>query len=209
MTKPKPLADHYIVVLKLPKSNAESLKQIKLIYGGLSDIKKFPVWVTTSVTMVDFKTDLDEYDKAELGAGQNPPTFTIEQRNILREKVLTNLEFCRLGVQALVRATPAKAADIAASACMALKGNPTSSKRKNIAKRNKDLSGWIIIGDGTGFTDWRRSTDEENWEPMPPTRKCKKSIDNLKRGENCYIQSRAVLINEEYGSWGPSIKIEN
>lgn len=64
-----------------------------------------------------------------------------------------------------------------------------------------------LIAEGSGPHEWRKSTDEKEWTPLPASRTSKTTAKDLKSGELYSFQNRMMLTNDEKTEWSQSVKI--
>ncbi|HEX7414431.1 MAG TPA: hypothetical protein VF411_10355 [Bacteroidia bacterium] len=123
---------HFLVVLKMPEPEDAYINKTKGIFKATTDTTKFPVFPTgdPALNPRQFNINIQALDDAQSNLTTKPPLGTAKQRNDAKTVVHDNLESVRLGVQALVNASPKNAYTIAAKAGMEIKVITTHAPEK-------------------------------------------------------------------------------
>ncbi|HEX7414519.1 MAG TPA: hypothetical protein VF411_10795 [Bacteroidia bacterium] len=203
---------HFLVVLKMPKTEDAYINKSKGVFKATTDTTKFTVFPTgdPALNPRQFNINIQALDDAQSNLTTKPPLGTAKQRNDAKTVVHDNLESVRLGVQALVNASPKNAYTIAAKAGMEIKVITTHVPKGGSAKKGTVANTWDLIGEGAGHHDWRISADAgKNWTFLPSSGTKKTTTPVLARGVDYLVQSRQVLTKGKFSDWSASIELNN
>ena len=193
-----------IVVLNFPNVISNFIVYAKAIVMAMEGNPRF---AALAVKVAKLKSDTAALDAIETALHTNPPGQTVEARNAALELVKDDLRSLRNEVQNIADADPDNALEIIASAGMSVKGVPTHGKQKNSAVDGVDEGSVDLTAEGAGAHEWRVSTDDLSWTPLPASLTSKTTVTDLTPGTVYSFQNRRMLTNNGKSEWSQSVKI--
>lgn len=194
----------FIVTLKLPKSVANLLINVKAIYGALFTN---PLFASFLAKTTELGVGIVALEEAEVGFKSRPQTRTIEERDTALDKVKADLRSVRNEVQEIANKDPRNAMAIIAAALMFGYERTARGKQQNTVK-DGILSGSVFLtAEGAGPHAWRMSVDGITWIDQDPTLKSTVTLSNLKIGTVHYFQNHMILPNDQVSEWSQSVSI--
>lgn len=166
-----------------------------------------PIFKASAEKVAKLSTDINTLLDAETGCSTNPPTATIESRNVALELVKADLRALRIEVQVMADADPENAAAIITAAGMSLKKLNPHGKQQNGAQDGAEEGSVDLRGEGPGPHEWRMSEDGNNWRLIPASRTSKTNVSGLTSGLVYSFQNRQLLTNDQKSEWSQSVKI--
>jgi hypothetical protein len=202
-TKIKTIIRHILAVLNFPAKISYFLLYAKSIYKAMNGN---PLFTSVSTQVTALNTDITLLDTLETAA-KSRTVGTVDARNAQVEVVKNDLRLMRNLVQALADATPAKAEQIITSAGMTVKKTGQHGRHTNLAVNYTEPGTVLLTGEGTGPHEWRMSTDEINWTPLPASRSSKTIVSGLTPNTKYYFQNRQILTKGLKSEWSPVFSI--
>jgi len=203
-TKPKTLAKRITVALNFPSKVIELILFAKAVFKAMSGNAYFP-GSAAKVTVLN--VDITALDAAQTGCSTTPPTVSVDARNVALEVVKNDLRALRNDVQTIADANPTKAQAIITSASMGIKKARVHNKQQNTAKNGVEDGSVDLTAEGKGAHEWRMSTDNVTWTPLPASITSKTQVSNLTSNSDYYFQNRQMLPNDVKTEWSQSVKI--
>jgi len=200
----KTLVKQAIVALNFPTAISPFIMFAKAICQAMLNN---PIFKASAEKVAKLNTDINTFLEVATGCATNPPTATIESRNVALEQVKADLRSLRIDVQILADADPENAAAIITAAGMSLKKLNPHGKQHNSAENGIEEGSVDLTGEGTGPHEWRISEDGTNWKLIPASRTSKTNVSGLTSGLIYLFQNRQLLANDQKSEWSQSVKI--
>ena len=190
-------------VLKPSATEGEYITNARGVYTSILGLagSTFPP-TSLSVTMIQFKADIDDLDAKEAGLHTKPPTHTAAERNAAKKVVGANQTLLLADVQKIARRTPANAITIIESADFAVKRE--SAKIKSPGAKNTKISGTVLItAPEHGFHEWAQlAADGITWITLRATTSAKKTVSGLTPRQLLTFKSAPILPDKDgEGAW--------
>ena len=190
-------------VLKPSATESEYITNARGVYTSILGLagSTFPP-TSLSVTMIQFKVDIDDLDAKEAGLHTKPPTHTVAERNAAKKVVGADQILLLADVQKIARRTPANAIAIIESAGFAVKRETT--KTKKTGPKNTKISGTVVITAAEpGFHEWAQlAADGITWITLRATTSAKKTVSGLTPRQLLTFKSAPILPDKDgEGAW--------
>lgn len=186
-------------VLKPSKTEGEYISNARGVQTSISGLSgsTFPPAVL-SVTMAQFKADIDDLDTKEAGLHTKPPTHTAAERNAAKAVVAADQTLLLADVQKIARKTPANAITIVESVGFAVKRDSPRTKSTG-PKNKKGVSGTVIITAAEPkHHEWAQlAADGVTWIYLRATAGAKKTVSGLTVGHLVTFKSAPILADKD------------
>ncbi len=200
----KTLVKQAIVALNFPTAISPFIVFAKAICQAMLNN---PLFKASAEKVTKLSTDITALLDVETGCATNPPTATIESRNVAHELVKADLRALRIEVQVMADGDPENAAAIITAAGMSIKKLNPHGKQQNSAHDGAEEGSVDLTGEGAGPHEWRMSEDGTNWRLIPASRTSKTKVSGLTSGWAYFFQNRQLLTNDLKSEWSQSVKI--
>jgi len=190
--------------LNYPKSNGDFIIFAQKIAVSMTNNPYFEASAPLVTRLIAHTKKLDDL---ETECAANPLTTKTKARNAARLTVENDLRALRLDVQKVANDDLFNAATIITSAGMSVKNYAIHGKQQNTAEDGVEEGTVDLTAEGAGPHEWRKSTDEKEWTPLPASRTSKTTAKDLISGVLYSFQNRMMLTNDEKTEWSQSVKI--
>jgi hypothetical protein len=189
-------------VLNLKSSIPELINQSK---GMVKMVTGVAAYSTLSPKITVIGTLTTTLEVTYIGNSTNPPTVSIETRNIAKDNLRNALRSFTNDIQLLADANPAQAKAIITNAGFELKKDASVVRLVDIAKPGMTADSVSLVGKGSGAREWRMSTDGINWLTLPATTSASTTVFNLEPNTEYQFQYRIILPYGKVAEWSDSI----
>lgn len=200
----KTLMKQAIVALNFPTVISNFIVYAKAI---LSAMTNNPHFADSAAKVNKLADDIKVLDAAETACNIKPPTGSVETRNTALEAVKADIRSLRNDVQETADKDPDHSMAIITSANMSVKKPASHRKQQNTAEDGAAEGSVDLTAEGAGPHEWRMSTDEKDWTPLPASLTAKTTVTDLNYGTIYSFQNRRMLTNNEKSLWSQSVKI--